>query len=284
MAKVTSKLQVTIPKTIAERYAIAPGQEVEWLQAGDAIRVVPQSALRSALDASGRVELFDRATARQHACESMRGVERGVEGRRGWIREELMSATALVDTNVLVYRFDPRFPDKQKIATDVLRAGIADGSLRLPHQAVVELVAALTRPTTGGEPLLPRADALREAEELPDAVRGGLPRRGAPAARPARGSGLPGLRGSTRTCGPTRSASGWRSFSPRTSNTVASMARCGSPIHSLSHPHPHPRKRTTPQPTARTRAPDPPRPAATPRRRARTRERSAGGRGSRGHP
>jgi predicted nucleic acid-binding protein len=77
-----------------------------------------------------------------------------------------MSATALVDTNVLVYRFDARFPDKQKIATDLLRAGIADGSLRLPHQAVVELVAALTRPTAGGEPLLPRAEALREAEEL----------------------------------------------------------------------------------------------------------------------
>lgn len=77
-----------------------------------------------------------------------------------------MSATALVDTNVLVYRFDSRFPDKQKIATDVLRAGIAAGSLRLPHQAVVEFVAALTRPTAGGEPLLARADALREAEEL----------------------------------------------------------------------------------------------------------------------
>ncbi len=85
----TSKLQVTIPKTIAERYAITPGQEVEWLQAGDAIRVVPQSALRSALDAHGRMELFDRATARQHAREPVRGVERGDEGGRGWTREEL---------------------------------------------------------------------------------------------------------------------------------------------------------------------------------------------------
>jgi predicted nucleic acid-binding protein len=77
-----------------------------------------------------------------------------------------MSDAALVDTNVLVYRFDPRFPDKQKLATDVLRAGVADGSLRLPHQAVVEFVAAVTRPTAGGEPLLPHAEALREAEEL----------------------------------------------------------------------------------------------------------------------
>jgi len=77
-----------------------------------------------------------------------------------------MGATALVDTNVLVYRFDPRFPRKQEIADELLRAGIADGSLHLPHQAVVELVAAVTRPIAGGEPLLALADALREAEEL----------------------------------------------------------------------------------------------------------------------
>ncbi len=74
--------------------------------------------------------------------------------------------TALVDTNVLVYRFDWRFPDKQRIATELLRAGIADGSLLLPHQALVELVPALTRPLAAGEPLLDPTDARREAEEL----------------------------------------------------------------------------------------------------------------------
>jgi AbrB family looped-hinge helix DNA binding protein len=89
MAKVTSKLQVTIPKAIAERYAIAPGQEVEWLQAGDAIRVVPHTAPLRALDARGRVELYDGATARQRARERMRGVERSGDGGRGWTREEL---------------------------------------------------------------------------------------------------------------------------------------------------------------------------------------------------
>jgi predicted nucleic acid-binding protein len=72
----------------------------------------------------------------------------------------------LIDTNVLVYRFDPRFPAKQRIATELLREGIALDSLRLPHQAIVEFVAVVTRPMSGGEPLLPRADALREAEEL----------------------------------------------------------------------------------------------------------------------
>ena len=73
---------------------------------------------------------------------------------------------ALVDTNVLVYRFDPRFPEKQARATEVLRRGIGDGSLRLPHQALVELVAVVTRPLGGDPPLLSREDSVREVEDL----------------------------------------------------------------------------------------------------------------------
>lgn len=73
---------------------------------------------------------------------------------------------ALVDTNVLVYRFDPRFPAKQRIATEILRAGIEAGTLRLPHQAVLEFIAVVTRPLADGGPLLEWADATREAEEL----------------------------------------------------------------------------------------------------------------------
>ena len=73
---------------------------------------------------------------------------------------------ALVDTNVLVYRFDPRFPEKQRIATELLRRGIADDAIRLPHQAILEFVAVATRPIAGGAPLLPSGEARREAEEL----------------------------------------------------------------------------------------------------------------------
>jgi predicted nucleic acid-binding protein len=73
---------------------------------------------------------------------------------------------ALVDTNVLVYRYDWRFPEKQRRATEILRAGIADGSVVLPHQAIVEFVAAVTRPLAGAEPLLDAVEARREAEEL----------------------------------------------------------------------------------------------------------------------
>ena len=76
-----------------------------------------------------------------------------------------MASRTLIDTNILVYRYDSRFPDKRSIASDVLRDGIAEGTARIPHQAIVEFVAATTR----GSPedrLLDAADARREAEEL----------------------------------------------------------------------------------------------------------------------
>jgi predicted nucleic acid-binding protein len=72
---------------------------------------------------------------------------------------------ALVDTNILVYRFDNRFPEKQKIATDVLRRGVLEDSVRVPHQAIVEFVGAVTR-SIRGHVILKQAEALREAEEF----------------------------------------------------------------------------------------------------------------------
>jgi len=72
---------------------------------------------------------------------------------------------ALIDTNIPVYRFDKRFPEKQKIATDLLGQCIVENSVRLPHQAIVEFVAAATR-LVRGHVILQRADALREAEEF----------------------------------------------------------------------------------------------------------------------
>ncbi len=73
---------------------------------------------------------------------------------------------ALVDTNVLVYRFDPRFPRKQAVATDLLRRGLIEDRIRVPHQALVEFVAAVTRPLPHGRALLSSDDARREAEDL----------------------------------------------------------------------------------------------------------------------
>lgn len=73
---------------------------------------------------------------------------------------------ALVDTHVLVSRFDPRDGAKRRAADVLLRQGIEDGSLRLAHQAVVEFMAAVSRPVLAGRPLLEPADARRETEDL----------------------------------------------------------------------------------------------------------------------
>ena len=73
---------------------------------------------------------------------------------------------ALADTNVLVYRFDPRFPAKQQVATELLRRGLVENSVRIPYQAILEFVAAVSRPLDRGRPLLTTDDARREAEEI----------------------------------------------------------------------------------------------------------------------
>ena len=40
MSKVTSKLQVTLPKAIADRYGVGPGSDVVFEPAGESIRVL----------------------------------------------------------------------------------------------------------------------------------------------------------------------------------------------------------------------------------------------------
>jgi predicted nucleic acid-binding protein len=99
-----------------------------------------------------------RESLAQAAGASGRADEAGAEGI-------YTRVAALVDTNVLVYRFDRRFPEKQKIATEILRRGISEDSVRIPHQAIVEFIAAVTR-NLRGHVILNPADALREAEEL----------------------------------------------------------------------------------------------------------------------
>ena len=76
-----------------------------------------------------------------------------------------MAARVLIDTNVLVYRYDDRFPEKQQVAEEVLREGISSGTARIAHQSIVEFVAATTRGKIEDR-ILDMADARREAEEL----------------------------------------------------------------------------------------------------------------------
>ena len=88
MSRVTSKLQVTIPKALADQYGIEPGSEVEFLAAGEAIRVVPPSVNRPSRDRARRLELFDAATARIHNRHKDEP-ERPEPSDRGWTREDL---------------------------------------------------------------------------------------------------------------------------------------------------------------------------------------------------
>jgi len=72
----------------------------------------------------------------------------------------------LVDTNILVYRFDPRFPEKQATARSLLRKGLAEDAVRIPHQALLEFLAVVTRVRAGSRPLLAPDEARQETEEL----------------------------------------------------------------------------------------------------------------------
>jgi len=65
-------------------------------------------------------------------------------------------------------RLDARFPEKQALARDVLRKGLAEDTARIPHQALLEFVAVVTRVRAGSssKPLLAPDDARRETEEL----------------------------------------------------------------------------------------------------------------------
>ncbi len=89
MSKVSSKLQVTVPKAIAERYGIRPGDDIRFEEAGETIRVVPANARmqEKGLDTETRLRIFDEATGRQRAREAARSRPRVTE--RGWVREEL---------------------------------------------------------------------------------------------------------------------------------------------------------------------------------------------------
>lgn len=87
----TSKLQVTLPKAIADRYGIRPGDEIEWEAAGDAIRIIPEGIPRgnasSGRPLNERLRLFDLATERLRRNLPKR---RRLQVRdRGWKREDL---------------------------------------------------------------------------------------------------------------------------------------------------------------------------------------------------
>jgi AbrB family looped-hinge helix DNA binding protein len=90
MAKVTSKLQITIPKRLAEEYRIEPGDDIEFVAAGDGIRLVAgKSPIVRELSVEERLRLFDEATARQRERELHLDSAGEPPAARDWTREEL---------------------------------------------------------------------------------------------------------------------------------------------------------------------------------------------------
>jgi AbrB family looped-hinge helix DNA binding protein len=102
MSKVTSKLQVTVPKVIADQYGIRPGDELEWVAAGDSIRATlrfPKGRRPAKPDVQERLQLFHQMLARQRERESHRRKRKPSpaqesawkphEIERGWRREDL---------------------------------------------------------------------------------------------------------------------------------------------------------------------------------------------------
>lgn len=82
----TSKLQVTVPKAIADRYRIKPGDEIAWIAAGESIRVLPVRRKPPERAAAFRLRAFDEASVRQAARN--KSIAASTESR-GWTREEL---------------------------------------------------------------------------------------------------------------------------------------------------------------------------------------------------
>ena len=94
----TSKLQLTVPKAIADKYGIRPGDELEWSPAGDSIRVQLARMKRKTgmqLNAKERLALFDENTKwldEMHSEGLRQAKGQGVRitrENRGWTREEL---------------------------------------------------------------------------------------------------------------------------------------------------------------------------------------------------
>ncbi len=96
MAKVTSKLQLTVPKAIASQYGIRPGDRVELTPAGEAIRLVPIKRRPKPIGAAERVRIFEGIMKRvdeRAAKHNGRSAQRA--GNRGWTREDLYNGRGL---------------------------------------------------------------------------------------------------------------------------------------------------------------------------------------------
>lgn len=87
MAKVTSKYQVTVPREIARKYQIHPGDDIDWVAAGEAIRMIPQRGQAQPASRESQLRWFDQATERHSKRSAVHAAQRPRD--RGWTREDL---------------------------------------------------------------------------------------------------------------------------------------------------------------------------------------------------
>ena len=87
MAKVNSNLELPIPKAIAERYGIRPGDELEVLPANDSIRVIPARHSESQESVETRLSRFREMLKKYDETADKRPAFAWEE--RGWHREDL---------------------------------------------------------------------------------------------------------------------------------------------------------------------------------------------------
>ena len=87
MVRVNSNLELPIPRAIAERYGIRPGDELEVLPANDSIRVIPVRHEKSQESVAARLDRF-REMLRQYD-ETADKRPAFAWDQRGWHREDL---------------------------------------------------------------------------------------------------------------------------------------------------------------------------------------------------
>lgn len=88
MARLTSKPQASTPSAVAEEIWHRAGHEIEFVLSGGIVRVIRAGKRVSTPTTAERLELFDRATARQQARQRANPTSgETAAGGRGWNRD-----------------------------------------------------------------------------------------------------------------------------------------------------------------------------------------------------
>jgi AbrB family looped-hinge helix DNA binding protein len=85
VSKVTSKYQVSVPKALADRLGVRPGDELGWEIVGRELRATPGLPLKTTVEE--RLRSFDDATRRLARRKRSHSDDKGSD--RGWTRDEL---------------------------------------------------------------------------------------------------------------------------------------------------------------------------------------------------